>query len=80
MRFAQKRDCHGVLDRAWFSEALPAKKYPPQKYDFVMELMEKFEVAFALDGPGGLLEKDASGGLHAPFDEIVIRAGLRKAA
>ena len=28
----------------------------------------------------GLLEKDARGGLHAPFDEIVIRAGLRKAA
>jgi predicted transcriptional regulator len=28
----------------------------------------------------GLLEKDAHGGLHAPFDEIVIRAGLRKAA
>ncbi|MGQ0512350.1 MAG: hypothetical protein ACT4P9_17235 [Betaproteobacteria bacterium] len=28
----------------------------------------------------GLLEKDERGGLHAPFDEIVIRAGLRKAA
>lgn len=28
----------------------------------------------------GLLEKDARGGLRAPFDEIVIRAGLRKAA
>ncbi len=28
----------------------------------------------------GLLEKDGRGGLHAPFDEIVIRAGLRKAA
>jgi len=28
----------------------------------------------------GLLEKDDRGGLRAPFDEIVIRAGLRKAA
>jgi predicted transcriptional regulator len=28
----------------------------------------------------GLLEKDGRGGLRAPFDEIVIRAGLRKAA
>ena len=28
----------------------------------------------------GLLEKDERGGLCAPFDEIVIRAGLRKAA
>ena len=28
----------------------------------------------------GLLAKDARGSLHAPFDEIVIRAGLRKAA
>jgi len=27
-----------------------------------------------------LLEKNARGGLRAPFDEIVIRAGLRKAA
>jgi hypothetical protein len=28
----------------------------------------------------GLLEKDERGRLRAPFDEIVIRAGLRKAA
>lgn len=28
----------------------------------------------------GLLDKDARGGLSAPFDEIVIRAGIRKAA
>lgn len=28
----------------------------------------------------GLLDKDERGGLRAPFDEIVIRAGLRKAA
>ena len=28
----------------------------------------------------GLLAKDERGGLRAPFDEIVIRAGLRKAA
>lgn len=28
----------------------------------------------------GLLEKDERGVLRAPFDEIVIRAGLRKAA
>ena len=28
----------------------------------------------------GLLDKDARGGLRAPFDEIVIRAALREAA
>jgi len=28
----------------------------------------------------GLLQKDEHGGLQAPFDEIVIRAGLREAA
>ena len=28
----------------------------------------------------GLLQKNEHGGLHAPFDEIVIRAGLREAA
>jgi internalin A len=51
LRFAQKKDCHGVLERAWLGEALPAKNYPPEKHGFVLELMEKFEVAFALETP-----------------------------
>ncbi len=51
LRFAQNKECHGVLQRAWLAEALPAKDYPAEKHDFVLELMEKFEVAFALDAP-----------------------------
>ena len=35
--------------RAWLAEALPAEKYPVEKHSFVMELMEKFELAFALE-------------------------------
>lgn len=49
LRFAQRKDCHGVLERAWIGKALPAKDYPADKHGFVMELMEKFEVAFALE-------------------------------
>jgi signal recognition particle receptor subunit beta len=49
LRFAQKKDCHGVLERKWIGEALSAKDYPADKHGFVMELMEKFEVAFPLE-------------------------------
>ncbi|HEV7401291.1 MAG TPA: COR domain-containing protein, partial [Chthoniobacteraceae bacterium] len=49
LRFLQKQDCHGVLERARLTQALPAREYPPEKHDFVMELMEKFEVAFPLE-------------------------------
>ena len=49
LRFAQAKDCHGVLERQWIGEALPANDYPPEKHGFVMELMEKFEVAFPLE-------------------------------
>lgn len=51
LRYAQAKECHGVLERAWLAEALPAKDYPAEKHEFVLELMEKFEVAFALDAP-----------------------------
>jgi internalin A len=50
LRFLQKQDCHGVLQREWLAQALPAQEYPPEKHGFVMELMEKFEVAFPLEG------------------------------
>src|SRR5205823_9024400 len=49
LRFAQAKDCHGVLEWKWIGEALPTTDYPPEKHGFVMELMEKFEVAFALE-------------------------------
>ena len=63
LRYAQKRDCHGVLEREWLGEALKAVteasrrlgnsalvvEYPEDKHDFVIELMGKFEVAFALE-------------------------------
>jgi len=52
LRHAQKKDCHGVLLRKWIGEALPTKDYPLEKHGFVMELMEKFEVAFALEDAG----------------------------
>jgi internalin A len=51
LRFAQKKACHGVLERKWIGEALPANDYPAEKHGFVLELMEKFEVAFALEQP-----------------------------
>ncbi|MFA7005239.1 MAG: COR domain-containing protein [Verrucomicrobiia bacterium] len=51
LRFAQKKDCHGVLERGWLAHALPAKDYPPKMHGFVLELMGKFEVAFALESP-----------------------------
>jgi internalin A len=51
LRFLQKRGCNGVLERAWLAEALPSQEYPTAKHGFVMELMEKFEVAFALEKP-----------------------------
>lgn len=35
----------------WIAQALPAKEYPADKHGFVMKLMEKFEVAFALEAP-----------------------------
>ena len=52
LRFAKAKDCRGVLREAWIGEALDAKEYPPDKHGFVMELMEKFEVAFPLEAEG----------------------------
>ncbi|WP_245846558.1 COR domain-containing protein [Prosthecobacter debontii] len=48
LRYAQKQDCCGVLEKSWLAKALLAKDYPAEKHGFVLELMEKFEVAFAL--------------------------------
>lgn len=50
IRYTQSKDCHGVFQTDWLEVALPAKDYPPDKHEFVLELMEKFEVAFSLDG------------------------------
>ena len=50
IRFVQKQDCHGVLDAKVMSQALRPSVYPADKHGFVLELMEKFEVAFPLDG------------------------------
>ncbi len=50
IRYVQKQDCHGVLDAKVMSQALKPSVYPTDKHDFVLELMEKFEVAFLLDG------------------------------
>ncbi|MDH3659960.1 MAG: hypothetical protein OEU92_08020 [Alphaproteobacteria bacterium] len=50
IRYVHDRDCHGVLHEAWMGIALDPKKYPAEKHAFLLELMEKFEVAFALDG------------------------------
>ncbi len=49
LRFAQSKECHGVLNQAMITQALPMKDYPPSTHEFVMELMEKFEVAFPLE-------------------------------
>ncbi|MEX1027049.1 MAG: COR domain-containing protein [Candidatus Paceibacterota bacterium] len=50
IRFVQKQDCHGVLQLASLGQALAASEYPEEKHGFVLELMEKFEVAFPLEG------------------------------
>ncbi|MFM9961971.1 MAG: COR domain-containing protein, partial [Planctomycetaceae bacterium] len=50
IRFVQQQDCHGVLDINWLRRALEPTDYPAEKHGFVLELMEKFEVAFPLDG------------------------------
>lgn len=50
IRYVQKQDCHGVMQLAWMAEALNPDDYPTNKHAFVLELMEKFEVAFALEG------------------------------
>lgn len=53
IRFAQKKNCHGVLEEGWLSEALqPAADYPPERHGFVLDLMAKFEVAFPLEEHG----------------------------
>jgi internalin A len=49
LRYAQSQECHGVLEQAMIAMALPVKDYPPETHEFVMELMEKFEVAFPLE-------------------------------
>lgn len=50
IRYVQKKDCHGVMQKDWMPLALKRSKYPLDKHDFVLQLMEKFEVAFQLDG------------------------------
>ena len=50
IRFVQKRDCHGVLQETWIEQALDPVEYPADRHGFVLELMEKFEVAFPLEG------------------------------
>ncbi len=53
IRFTQAKDCHGVLRAEWLGEALrPAVDYPAVRHGFVVDLMEKFEVAFPLDAAG----------------------------
>ena len=52
LRYAKDKDCRGVLQVDWIGKALDAKEYPVGKHDFVMELMEKFEVAFPLEKEG----------------------------
>lgn len=50
IRYVQQKDCHGVLKLDWMINALDEAVYPQHKHAFVLELMEKFEVAFALEG------------------------------
>ncbi len=48
LRFSQKQDCHGIFNENSLTSALPEHVYPREKHEFVMDLMEKFEVAFAI--------------------------------
>lgn len=49
LRYAQAQECRGVLEYAMIAKALTEKDYPPETHEFVMELMEKFEVVFPLE-------------------------------
>ena len=51
LRFTQRKQSRGVLERAWLSEALPTREYPKSKHAYILELLEKFDVAFALAEP-----------------------------
>ena len=55
IRFVQQQDCHGVLQLSSMTQALDPAEYPEEKHGFVLELMEKFEVAFPLDGTRWLI-------------------------
>jgi len=50
IRHTQKSDCHGLLTEKCLVDALqPPESYPREMHGFVVNLMEKFEVAFLLD-------------------------------
>ena len=50
LRWMQKHETNGVLNLADFSKALEDRKtYPPDMHEFLLALMEKFELCFPLD-------------------------------
>lgn len=78
IRYVQKQDCHGVLQQSWIKQALDAVDYPEAKHGFVLELMEKFEVAFPLEGTSNwLIPELLREEQPAPFTEFR-GAGVRR--
>ena len=53
LRWMQKNKTNGVVKLADFGKALEDKKtYPPDMHEFLLRLMEKFELCFALSKTG----------------------------
>ncbi|MEO1497605.1 MAG: COR domain-containing protein, partial [Planctomycetota bacterium] len=50
IRYVQQRESNGVMPLAWMADALPSDRYPEEKHAYVLSLMERFEVAFQLEG------------------------------
>jgi len=50
IRYVKEKHSNGVMPLSWIANALDPTEYPEDKHGFVLELMEKFEVAFALEG------------------------------
>lgn len=54
LRWLQKHETNGELHLTDFSKSLLDKKtYPPEKHEFLLNLMEKFELCFPMDGTEG---------------------------
>jgi len=50
LRSRSVRDCRGVLKAGDLSEILSAQRYPQSKHDFLLRLMERFQLCFRLPG------------------------------
>lgn len=84
LRWLHKQETSGVMRLADFPKALKSKKdYPSEMHRFLLALMEKFELCFALDNDNeeylvpGLLSENQPGELKKFMSEHAQRIQLR---